>query len=67
MEVTVSSNQPAPLVSVRAALILLLAALVGLATAYLTALGGGTLAAAALAGGGTAGGATALFNSLIGK
>ena len=67
MEVGVSSNQPGPLLTVRAALILLLAILVGSAAACLTDLGGGTLSAATLAGGGTAGAGVALFNSIIGK
>ena len=62
-----SSNQPGALLTVRAALILLIAALVGLATAYLTVLGGDAAPAAALAGCAAAGGAAALFNSLIGK
>jgi hypothetical protein len=39
----VSPNQPGPLLTVRAALILLLAGLSGVAAAYLTVLGGGRL------------------------
>lgn len=54
-----------PLISVRAALVVLLALLVGAAAGALTFLSGHDVAVAILAGGAAVGGALKLFNGLI--
>jgi hypothetical protein len=56
-----------PLLTVRAAVILLMAFLVGAAAALLTYLECRALPSAALAGGGAVGGAILLFNRVIGR
>ncbi len=56
-----------PLLTTRAALVLLLAVLSGLAAICLTILSGGSLPTAVLAGGAATGGGLALFHSLIGQ
>lgn len=61
------ANPPGPLLTVRAALIFLIALAAGAATATLTYLAGHSAPAAALAGGSAAGGAILLFNSIIGR
>ncbi|MEU1763300.1 hypothetical protein [Micromonospora sp. NPDC005652] len=55
-----------PLLSVRAAVVLLLALLTGLAAGVLAHLSGHPPAAAVLVGGAAAGGAMMLFHSIIG-
>ena len=57
---------PDPLLSIRTALVLLLATLVGLGAGVLGYLGGQSWPAAVLTGLGAAGGALMLFHSLIG-
>jgi hypothetical protein len=61
-----NNSPPGPLLTVRAALIFLIALAAGAAAATLTYLAGHSVPAAALAGGSTAGGATLLFNTIIG-
>ncbi|MGH3779749.1 MAG: hypothetical protein ACRDRO_03725 [Pseudonocardiaceae bacterium] len=56
---------PSPLLSIRAALILLIAIVVGLVAGTLNYLANGGIAAAVLIGGSAAGGALALFNALL--
>lgn len=56
---------PGPLLTVRAALILLLAVLVGIAAGMLSSHGGTAWPGAVLLGASAAGGATALFHNLI--
>jgi hypothetical protein len=56
---------PGPLLTVRAALILLIAAVIGLVAGTLGYFANGGLATAALVGGGAAGGALALFHALL--
>jgi hypothetical protein len=58
---------PGPLLSVRAAVVLLLAIVVGLLAGLLASLSGQPLPAAFLLGGGAAGGALALFHAVIGR
>lgn len=58
---------PGPLLSVRAALVLLIAVVVGLVAGILGYISSGGLATAALIGGGGAGSALALFHSLLGR
>lgn len=58
---------PGPLLSVRAALVLLIAVVVGLVAGTLGYIASGGLATAALIGGGGAGSALALFHSLLGR
>jgi hypothetical protein len=58
---------PGPLLSTRAALILLLAFVTGLLAAVLAHLTGDSLPAAALYGTGAAGGALLLFHTIIGQ
>ncbi|MEU7761614.1 MULTISPECIES: hypothetical protein [Micromonospora] len=60
-------REPEPLLSVRTTMVLLLAAVAGIATGVLAGLAGQPLPAAALVGGGAAGGAVALFHSLIAR
>lgn len=55
-----------PLLDVRAALVILLAVLVGVAAGWLSFLASRSLPAAALAGGSAAGGALLLFEKIIG-
>lgn len=59
------STEPAPLLSVRAAVVLLFAVAAGVAAGVLTYLAHQPLPAAVLAGGAASGGALALFNNLI--
>ncbi len=66
-EIAVTSPPPGPLLGVRAALIMLLAILAGLAAAGLTLLSTHSIPNAALTGGGTAAGALLLFNQVIGS
>jgi hypothetical protein len=54
-----------PLLSVRAALVLLIATVVGVITGFLGYSSYGGIATAVLIGGGGAGGALALFNALL--
>lgn len=61
------SQEPEPLLSLRATVILLLALLIGVAAGVLTYLGGQPVPAAVLMGGGAAGAALALFHNLIGR
>ncbi|RSM96243.1 hypothetical protein DMB42_48815 [Nonomuraea sp. WAC 01424] len=58
---------PGPLLSVRSAVVLLLAAVVGLLAGLLASLSGQPLPAAFLLAGGAAGGALALFHTVIGR
>lgn len=60
-------HQPEPLVSLRAAVILLLAVVAGVAAGVLTHLTGQPLAAAAVVGSGAAGGGLLLFNTVVGR
>ncbi len=60
------SAEPSPLLTVRAALILALAVLVGIGAGVLTVIAGGVLAAAILTGCMAAGGSLKLFSDLIG-
>lgn len=62
-----TSSSPGPLLSLRAAVVLLLALLVGLSACVLAYLAGHSLPAALLAGGSATGGAVMLFNSVIGR
>ncbi len=66
-EIAVTSPPPGPLLSVRAALVILLAALVSTATGGLTFLTSQSIPTAILAGGAAAGGALLCFNQLIGQ
>lgn len=59
-------SHPDPLLSIRTALVLLLATLVGLSAGGLAYLGGQSLSASALTAGGAAGGALLLFHTVIG-
>lgn len=61
------ATRPGPLLTVRAAVVLLLALLVGIAAGVLGYFVNGGLAAAALLGGGAVGAALALFDKLIGQ
>ncbi|MFG2064085.1 hypothetical protein ACGFIK_21995 [Micromonospora sp. NPDC048871] len=56
-----------PLLTVRAAVVLLLAVLTGVAAGVLIHLAGQPLAAAVLVGGGAVGAAIPLFHSIIGR
>jgi len=56
---------PGPLLSVRAAVVLLIAAVVGLVAGALGFLATGSVPAAVLTGGGAAGGAALLFHTLV--
>jgi hypothetical protein len=56
---------PGPLLSIRAALILLIAIVVGLAAGVLSYFSNGGIATAVLIGGAGAGGALMLFHSLL--
>ncbi len=58
---------PGPLLSVRAAVILLLAAVVGLLAGLLAHLAGQPLPAACLVGGGAIGGSVLLFHTIVGR
>lgn len=58
---------PGPLLSVRAAVVLLLALVVGLCACGLAYLANHSLPADALVGGGAAGGALMLFHTVIGR
>ncbi|GIM97156.1 hypothetical protein Ato02nite_089490 [Paractinoplanes toevensis] len=60
-------HQPEPLVSLRAAVILLLALVAGATAGVLTYWAGHPLAAAAVGGGGAAGGGLLLFNTVVGR
>jgi hypothetical protein len=60
-----ASRNPPPLLTERAALILLLAVLTGLGAGILTYLSGQNPPAAGLAGFGACGGALALFHTII--
>lgn len=62
-----SSSPPGPLLSVRAAVVLLLALVVGLCACGLAYLANHSLPADALVGGGAAGGALMLFHTAIGR
>ena len=62
-----NSPGPSPLLTVRTALIFLIALVVGAVAAILTYLAGHSAPAAALAGGSAVGGAVMLFNSIIGR
>lgn len=62
----VTSPTPGPLLSARAALLMLLAVLVGLAAGALTFLGGRSAPSAVLAGGTAAGAGLLFFSKLIG-
>ncbi len=62
-----TSSPPGPLLGVRAALVILLAILVGLAAVGLTFLTGQSIPAAILTGGAAAGGALLFFNQMIGQ
>lgn len=62
-----TSPPPGPLLSVRAALVMLLAALVGLAAAGLAFLSTRSLPPATLTGGGAAAAALLFFNQVIGS
>ena len=61
------ANEPMPLLTVRAAVILLLALLVGITAGLLTYLADSSVPGAVLAGGGATGAAIALFNTIIGR
>jgi hypothetical protein len=56
---------PGPLLSVRAALVLLIAVVIGLVAGVLGYLANGGIAMAALIGGGGSGSALALFHTLL--
>ncbi|GII59424.1 hypothetical protein Pth03_78130 [Planotetraspora thailandica] len=58
---------PGPLLSVRAAVVLLLAGVVGLLAGVLAYLAGQPLPAALLVSGGAVGGSVLLFHTLIGR
>ena len=60
-------SPPGPLLSVRAAVVLLLALVVGLCACGLAYLANHSLPADALVGGGAAGGALMLFHTVIGR
>ncbi len=62
-----SPSPPGPLLSVRAAVVLLLALVVGLCACGLAYLANHSLPAAALVGGAAAGGALMLFHTVIGR
>lgn len=64
---SVTPSPPGPLLSVRAAVVLLLALLVGLCACGLAYRAGHSLPAAVLIGGSATGGAVVLFNTLIGR
>ena len=61
-----TSSPPGPLLSIRAALLMLLSVLAGLAAGALTFLGGRSVLSAVLAGCGSAGAALLFFNKVIG-
>jgi hypothetical protein len=63
----VTPSPPGPLLSVRAAVVLLLALVVGLCACGLAYLANHSLPADALVGGGAAGGALMLFHTVIGR
>ncbi len=66
-EVNMSTpTPPGPLLTVRAALVLLLGVLTGVAAGLLTFYGGSPWPAAVLLGASASGGATVMFHSLIG-
>jgi hypothetical protein len=67
LEGAVPKPTPEPLLTVRAALILLLALIAGAAAGALTYLGHRSVPAAVLVAGSASGGALMLFNSLIGR
>lgn len=60
-----SRPTPGPLLSVRAAVILLIAVVAGIVAGVLGYLATGSLPAAVLTGGGAAGGAVLLFQTLV--
>ena len=60
-------SPPGPLLSVRTAVVLLLALVVGLCACGLAYLANHSLPADALVGGGAAGGALMLFHTVIGR
>lgn len=60
-----ATPQPGPLLSVRAALVLLIAVVVGLVAGILGFLASGGIAMAVLIGGGCGGSALALFHTLL--
>lgn len=62
-----SQSSPDPLLSVRAAVVLLLALIVGGSAAALTYLAHRSVPGAVLIGGSATGAATLLFNGLIGR
>jgi hypothetical protein len=62
----VTSQPPGPLLSTRAALLMLLAVLAGLSAGALTFLSGRSVPSAVLAGCGAAGAALLFFNKVIG-
>jgi hypothetical protein len=59
------SPNPGPLLSIRAAVVLLVAAIIGLIAGMLGFFAYGVIATAVLVGGGAAGGAAALFHGLL--
>jgi hypothetical protein len=63
--VIVTTPPPGPLLSVRAALVLLIAVMVGLVAGILAYFAYGGIATAALIGGGACGGALALVHTLL--
>jgi len=67
LEVAVTPSPPSPLLTVRAAVVLLLALMVGVLTGGLSYLADHSVPAAVLWGGGAAGSALALFDSVIGR
>jgi len=60
-----TSSPPGPLLTVRAAVVLLLASIIGLIAGGLTYVGDHSLPGAVLVGGGAAGGALLLFHTII--
>jgi hypothetical protein len=63
--VMMAAPSPGPLLSVRAALVLLIAVVIGLVAGILGYFSNGGIATAALIGGGGAGSALALFHTLL--
>ena len=64
---TPPADEPTPLLTVRATVILLLALLIGITAGLLTYLAQHSVPEAILTGGGATGAATALLNTIIGR
>ncbi|MCX4902461.1 MULTISPECIES: hypothetical protein [unclassified Streptomyces] len=65
LELMMSNPNPQPLLGLRATLVLLLGALVGLGAGVLTVLSGGAAASAVLAGGAAFGAGVLFFHAII--